>query len=105
MGTRITVRRLGRWLAAVFLFVALAMLIAGQTLLRDRLHQLGFILFWLSCFIFTCLAMSLALLDAAITRRRAREEQRAFFEQTFSDVTRQKEAKSAHPPEQNPNRH
>jgi len=105
MGSKLTVRRLCRWLAAIFLGAALAMLIAGQTLLRDRLSRLGFIFFWLGCFIFTCLAMSLALLDAAVTRRRAREEQRAFFEQTFSDIAREKGAKPACPPEQNRNPH
>jgi hypothetical protein len=105
MGTKLTVRRLCRLLAAIFLLTALAMLTAGQTVLRDRLNRGGFLLFWLGCFVFTCLAMSLALLDAAITRRRAREEQRAFFEQTFSNIAREKEAKSARSPEQNHNPH
>ena len=96
-----TLRRMCRWLAALFLVAALIMLVTGQTLLRERLHRLGFVIFWLICFVFTFLAMCLALLDAAITRHRAREEQRAFFEQTFEDIARQKETKSRKLPRQN----
>jgi hypothetical protein len=101
MGNKMTLRRLCRWLAALFLAAALIMLVTGQTLLRERLHQFGFVIFWMTCFVFTFLAMCLALLDAAVTRHRAREEQRAFFERTFEDIARQKEVKSRKQPEQN----
>ena len=93
MGNQLNLRRRLRWFAAICLGAALAMLIIGQTVLGHRLGPLTFVLYWLSCFAFTCLAMCLAILDAAITRRRAREEQRAFLEQTFGNITPQKKTR------------
>ena len=61
-----------RRLGAIFLSMALGILIAGETVLRDRLGKVGFVIFWLACFACTLLAMLMAVLDAAAIRRRAR---------------------------------
>ena len=82
-----------RWCGAIFLLAALAMLVAGETVLRDRLGKIGFVVFWMACFVFTCLALLIALIDAAVVRRRAREEHRQFLEQTLQEIAREKEAK------------
>ncbi|MCI0539280.1 MAG: hypothetical protein L0Z50_29080 [Verrucomicrobiales bacterium] len=65
-----------RWFGLFFLFIALGMLIWGQTILKPHLSGLGFILYWLGCFAFTILAMLTALLDFWIVRHRTREAQR-----------------------------
>jgi hypothetical protein len=86
-----------RWLGAVFLLTALAMLVAGETVLGKHLHGLGFVLFWLVCLLFTSLAMLVAFWDAAVTRRRVREEQRVFLEDTLREIAERKGAQSAAP--------
>jgi hypothetical protein len=97
MGSKADMRR--RWAGALCLLAALAMLIAGLTVLRELLHGLGFVLFWLVCLGFTCLAMLIAFWDAAVTRRQAREEQRAFLEDTLREIARRKQLKSRAPTE------
>jgi membrane protein implicated in regulation of membrane protease activity len=88
-----------RWLGAIFLLAALAMLIAGESVLRNRLEKLAFVAFWLVCFTFTGLAIMMAFLDALALRRRAREQQRELIENTVREIARQKEMKSRQPPE------
>ena|ERR1017187_6424520 len=89
-----------RWLGAIFLVAALGMLIAGQTVLQNRLGQMGFILFWLGCFAFTGLALVIAVLDFSAVRRRTRKEQLELFENTLKGIEQQKESKSRIPPGQ-----
>ena len=61
-----------------YLLVAGALLVWGQTVLEPYLGRgLVFIAYWLVCFLFTGLAVLMALLDLWIVRRRGRlEEQR-----------------------------
>ncbi len=92
MGNRSDVRR--RWLGAIYLALALGMLIVGQTVLRDRFGPVGFVIFWLVCLTFTCLAILVAFLDLSAVRRRTREEQRELVENTLKEIARQKEAKA-----------
>ena len=73
------------------------MLLAGETMLRERLGAVAFLVFWLACFVFACLAMLVALLDVSAIRRRSREEQRTLFESTLQEIARQKEAKRRFP--------
>ena len=87
-----------RWLGAIFLLAALIMLVAGETVLEGRLGTIGFILFWMACFAFTCLALLIAFIDAAIVRRRARQEHRQFLEHTLREIAREKEDKSRRQP-------
>jgi hypothetical protein len=88
-----------RWLGAVFLLIALGMLVAGETVLRDRLGKAVFVIYWLGCFVFTGLAALVAILDAAAVGRRARAEQREFLESTLKEIERQKAAKVWKPEE------
>jgi len=93
-----------RWWGAAFLLTALAMLLAGETVLRERLRPAAFLVFWLICFLFTCLALFIAFLDVSAIRRRTREEQRALFENTLRDIARQKDAKAPEDQRQDENR-
>jgi uncharacterized membrane protein len=83
-----------RWLGGIALGLALAMLIAGQTVLSNRFGPLSFAIFWLVCLLLTCVAIIVALRDLSVVRRRTREEQRALFESTLSEIARQKAAKA-----------
>ena len=80
-----TVRRA---LGAVFLGVALLMLILGQTLLANSLQQskTAFVYYWFGCFAFTVLAALVAIVDIIVMRRRARKEQREFLESTLREI-------------------
>ena len=79
-----TVRR--RWVGVLCLGGAVLMLAAGQTVLRDRLHDIAFLVYWMICFGFTGLAVAVALLDARANRRRLREERRDLLEATLKDI-------------------
>ena len=79
-----TARR--RWFGAAFLFAALAMLIGGETLLKGKLGNVAFIVFWLICFGFTGLALLVAFLDARALRSRIREDQRELLQTTLHKI-------------------
>jgi hypothetical protein len=89
-----TARR--RWLGAIALVVALAMLVCGQTVLKERLRNLTFVCYWLVCFGFTCLAILVALLDARALRRRTSQEHLDLFEATLKEI--ETKAKTKPPP-------
>jgi hypothetical protein len=98
MGSNADIRR--RWLGVIFLGIAVLVLIAGETVWNARLRSLGFLVLWLvTCLVFTCLAVLMALLEVSAVRRRTREEQRALLEDTIREIARQKEAKSGDRPE------
>jgi membrane protein implicated in regulation of membrane protease activity len=79
-----TARR--RWFGAIVLVVALAMLICGETVLKENLRKLTFICYWLVCFGFTSLAIVVAFLDARALQRRTSQEQRDLFEVTLKEI-------------------
>lgn len=83
-----------RWLGSLCLLSSLAMLLAGQTVLRERLSPVTFLVFWLGCFIFAALALLLALLEVSAIRRRIREEQRTLFETTLQEIARRQQAQT-----------
>lgn len=60
----------------IFLIVASAMVILGQTLLSPFLRGLAFMIYWLVCFAVTGIAMLAALLEARTISRQAREQHR-----------------------------
>ena len=78
-----------RWFGLFFLILAFGVLVWGQTLLKDYLfkHKALFIIYWLSCFFFTGLAMIMALIDSMIMRQRARENQKHLFKSLLHDAT------------------
>jgi len=81
-----TIKR--RLLGTVFLLAALGMLIAGETILKDRLASNASFLFWLVCFVFTVLAIITALRDVRALSARAVKEQRGLLDTTLRDIER-----------------
>jgi membrane protein implicated in regulation of membrane protease activity len=79
-----TARR--RWFGAVVLLAALAMLICGVTVLKEKLGYLAFILYWMVCFALTILAIIVAFLDARALQRRTRQEQHDLFATTLKQI-------------------
>lgn len=79
-----TARR--RWFGVVALAVALAMLLCGETVLKEKLKNLTFVGYWLGCLGFTCLAILVALWDARALRRRTSREHRDLFEATLKEI-------------------
>lgn len=75
-----------RGVGILFLVAALLMLVLGQTVLKDRLRDLGFLGYWLTCFGLTGLAVLTALLDMKENQRRLRQERRDLLETTLNDI-------------------
>ena len=84
MSLNATARR--RWFGAFVLFAAVAMLVAGQSFLKERLHGYPFICYWLVCFSLTFLAIVVALADARALQRRIFDENRELFKSTLKDI-------------------
>lgn len=84
MGLDANARR--RWLGALVLAAALAMLILGLTVLWGRLANMAFLVYWLVCVVLTGLAMAVAFMDARALREHSRREQRALLEHTLKDI-------------------
>lgn len=78
---------------AIFLGVALIMLIVGETALRDKLAPIGFLVYWLLCLCFTILAILVALADLAVTRQRTRKETRDLLHETIEEIIEDKKAR------------
>ena len=95
MGTTTQTRR-RRW-GVAFLGLAVVMLIAGETVLRNSLKGLSSVIFWLLCFFFTILAILAALRDLASVRQRTREEQRALIQDTLTEIARQEKNRGQPP--------
>ena len=90
-----------RALGALFLVASLVLLIAGETVLSDRLrsHPFAFVVFWMGCFMCVGLAFLMALMDLAVVRRRTRAQQRELLEEAMRQIARSKELKAKRPPE------
>jgi len=88
-----------RWFGAVCLLVAIAMLVAEGTLLKDRLGDVASLAYWLVCFICTLLAIGAAFQDLRELRRETREEQRALLEQTVEQIRKEKAVRNADSPD------
>ena len=68
------------------LVVAAGLLLLGQTILKQFLDDLAFLVYWLACFLFTFAAIFGALIEVRSVRRRTREETRELFEKTIEDI-------------------
>ena len=77
-----------RWLGIGFLLVALAMLVLGQTLLKNSLGGVAFAYYWLTCIIFTLLAATSALRDLILIRRESTAERRQLVRETLDELDR-----------------
>lgn len=86
-----------RWLGLFFLAVAFGLLVWGQTVLRNRLTGVAFLLYWACCFLFTLAAIITALLDVRATRKRAQDEQNELVRRTLAELERKDSDKSDAP--------
>jgi hypothetical protein len=75
-----------RWIGALSLLAALAMLVCGQGVLKGRLGGMGFVVYWLLCFGFTGLAILMAFLDVRALGNRSRQEQRDLLISTLKNL-------------------
>ncbi|HZR18264.1 MAG TPA: hypothetical protein VFE51_13310 [Verrucomicrobiae bacterium] len=96
MGLDATARR--RVIGALFLIAALGMLVVGQTLLKNHLRDLGFLVYWLLCFVFTGLAILVAFLDARALQYRTRREARELIEKTLGQIEKDARKSPPRPP-------
>ena len=80
-----------RWLGAFSLALAFATLVWGETILKPLLHGALFLIYWSLCFLFTCSAIVIALLDVRAVRRRIRAEQRELLERTLQELEKKSE--------------
>ena len=85
-------KTLRRRLGIICIAVAILMLIAGETVLKDWLAKsaITLICYWMGCFMLTALAALVAVVDAARVRQAIREEQRALLEETLRQVESEK---------------
>jgi hypothetical protein len=90
-----TARR--RVVGALLVALALAMLIAGQTVLSGRLNPWGFMLYWLVCLVLTGGAMVTAFRDLRAIQQTNLREQRRLFHATLEQIA--KEARTKAPPQ------
>jgi hypothetical protein len=95
MASDATARRRG--FGALLVAVALAMLIAGQTVLSGRLNPLEFMVYWLVCLLLTGAAIVAAFLDLRALQRRNLHEQRRLFQATLEQIAN--EARTKAPPQ------
>ncbi len=79
-----TARR--RWLGVLVLLAALVMLVAGQTVLQNRLKDLVFLGYWFLCLLLTATAIVIAFLDARALRRQTRDEARDLLQATLKEI-------------------
>jgi hypothetical protein len=80
---------LRRWFGLLFLALAFGFLVWGQTVLRDRLTGVSFVIYWFFCFFFTVAAIITALLDVRATRKRARQEHEELIQRTLDEIERE----------------
>jgi hypothetical protein len=80
--------------------LALAMLVAGQTVLSGRLSPVEFMVYWLVCLLLTGAAIVAAFLDLRAIQRRNLREQRLLFHSTLEQIASQAKAKA--PPKGGP---
>lgn len=84
-----------RTFGAACLLGALVMLFAGETKPAGADSPVGFILYWLACFVLAGLALAAAILDLSAVRREARAEQRELLQTTLLDIEAEKKRRAA----------
>jgi hypothetical protein len=84
MGLNATAVR--RWCGVLVLLAAIGMLVAGQTVLENRLKGVAFVIFWLTCFGLTVGAILIAFLDARAVSRRICQEERDLLNRALRQI-------------------
>jgi hypothetical protein len=87
-----------RRMGVLFLTMAVAMLVLGQTILQSRLKDWIFLVYWLGCFGFTILAAMTALIDVMVVRRKSRDQQRELIEEMVDKIKRPRSVDEKSPP-------
>ena len=82
-----------RWVGAVCLLVAVAMVAADEFALKGQLPHAVFFAYWLVCLTFTLMAAGCALADLRALRRRSQEAQRSLMEETLREIERERKAR------------
>jgi hypothetical protein len=75
-----------RWFGGLCLLAAFGMLILGETLLKGRIREWTFVLYWMGCLGFTFLAICTALWDVYAVRQEGRRAHRELLETTLDNV-------------------
>lgn len=75
-----------RIIGTVSIGIAIAMLVAGETVFKSRLSGIPMLGYWMACFIFTAIAAIAAWVDAARVREESRAEKRALIEETIKTI-------------------
>jgi hypothetical protein len=83
-----------RVLGAVCLAISAGMLIAGETVLNDKLRGVTFIYYWLTCVIFTGFTLMIALVDLRVVRMRSRREQGKLIEEALREIAAENEKRA-----------
>ena len=81
-----SVDALRRWLGMFCLAVASGMLIWGNTILAAHLKGLGFLIYWIVCFLFTIASIVIALLDMHAILGNVRKERLKLFRHALKDI-------------------
>ena len=87
-----------RWFGLFFLALAFGLLIWGQTVLRDRLKGIPFLIYWGCCFFFTLAAIITALIDVRATRQQAQKEHEDLVQRTLDKIERESDHESEDKP-------
>ena len=75
-----------RWLGMFFLTVTAGMLIWGHTILAPYLKGIGFLIYWMVCFLCTIASIVIALLDVHAVLRNIRSERMALLRRAMKDI-------------------
>ena len=75
-----------RWLGMFFLALAAGMLIWGHTILASYLKGIGFLIYWMVCFLFTMASIVIALLDVRAVLRNIRSERMTLLRRAMKDI-------------------
>ena len=62
------------------------MLILGETVLAGRLSPVGFLAYWVLCFLCTCVAIAVAFLDVRETQQNIRNAQRELLGDALKEI-------------------
>ena len=79
-------RNLLRWASGILLCLAFILVVLGFTVFADRLRQVSFLVYWLTCFLLTGTAAVTSLLDIMFVRRKLRKEQRELIASVLAEA-------------------
>lgn len=85
------VQRRRRWFGVLFLIIAGAMLIWGLTFLKPLLAGIGFVVYWLVCFVMTLAAFVVGYADLRAVRREQRRQLEELMKATLDPAARDRD--------------